>query len=171
MNILTYTGVGVALNLILVVFRRQDLFYWLIVNILHKRPDLTFRIQIWDAALKEIQEHLMIGQGYHTFVLPGTGETTHNQYMEMLYKTGIIGLVIFLILLAVVIFILFKNRKIREAKWISLFLGGFFIMFVMESAYDEPPNSVITSGLKQLLAKVLLPCMSSTNWRVPPPSS
>lgn len=132
MNILTYTGIGVALNLVLVVFRRQDLFYWLIVNILHKRPDLTYRIQIWDGALKEIREHLVIGQGYRNFFLPGTGETTHNQYMEMLYKGGIIGLIIFIIILAIVIILLFKNRKNREAKWISLFLGGFFIMFVME---------------------------------------
>ena len=131
-NILTYTGIGIAMNLIFVVFRRQDLFSWLIVNILHKRLDLTYRIQIWDKAVEAIREHLILGHGYQTFVYPNLAETTHNEYMEILYKAGIVGLVVFLALLAFVIYRLFKNRKDAIGKWVAVFVGGFFWMFVIE---------------------------------------
>ena len=132
MNILTYTGIGLVLNLVLVVFRRLDLFYWLIVDILHKRPDLSYRLIIWDGAVKAIKEHPILGHGYQTYAYPGIGETTHNQYMEMLYKAGIIGLIIFLAILVFVIIRLFQERKTQVAKWIALFTGAFFFMFVVE---------------------------------------
>lgn len=132
MNILTYTGIGLALNLVFVVFRRLDLFEWLIVGIFHKRGDLTFRTVVWDGALEAIKQKPLIGHGYNTYVYSTEVVTTHNEYLEILYKAGIVGLVIFIAILAITVYKLFKNRKDSLGGWISLFLGAFFLMFVVE---------------------------------------
>ena len=132
MNILTYTGIAVFLNLIIVVFRRQDLFEWFISGVLHKRLDLTHRVSIWDKALESIGEHKIIGHGYRDFVFSPRIVTTHNEMLEVLYKTGALGLVIFLCIMAVAIFFLFKNRKMPGAGYTSFFAGSFFIMFIVE---------------------------------------
>lgn len=131
-NILTYTGIGIVMNLLFVVMRKQDLFQWLIVGIFHRNMDLTHRVDVWDAAFRAIAEQPVIGHGYQDFVFTPIIVTTHNEILEVLYKAGIIGLVIFLAILAVVIVKLFQARKTEASQWISLFLGIFFLMFVME---------------------------------------
>lgn len=132
MNILTYAGIGVALDLIFVVFKRLDLFEWLIVGIFHKSPDLTYRAGVWEYAIEAIKQKPVIGHGYNTFVYTPEIVTTHNEYLEILYKAGIAGLIIFLVILVIVIYKLFKNRKDSTAAWISVFLGAFMFMFILE---------------------------------------
>lgn len=132
-NILTYAGIGIFLNLFFMVFRLQNsLLSWLIVGVFHKDITLTHRTEVWDAVLPEIAKHPVIGHGYQTFVYNQGAMTTHNEFLEILYKAGIIGLVIFLAILAVAVIRLFKSRTTDASKWISLFLGLFFIMFVFE---------------------------------------
>ena len=62
-NILTYTGIGVFIQLLVMVFRGQDTFKWFITGVLHKSTDLTKRTAIWDMALGRIKEHPVIGHG------------------------------------------------------------------------------------------------------------
>ncbi|MCF0228544.1 MAG: O-antigen ligase family protein [Parasporobacterium sp.] len=131
-NIVTYAGIGLVMNLIFVVFRKQSLFEWLIVGIFHRRMDLTYRTDVWDKTFQAITQKPVLGHGFQTFVFSDTIETTHNEFLEILFKTGIIGLVIFLAIIICVIYRLFKNRKNAQAQWIALFTGAFFLMFVME---------------------------------------
>ncbi len=132
MNILTYAGAAVVMDLLFVVFRKQELFQWLIVGIFHRRMDLTYRTDVWDAAFQAIREHLVIGHGYSTFEYSPVIVTTHNEVLEILYKTGMIGLILSLTIVVLVVIRLFRNRKLETAQWISVFLGAFFLMFVME---------------------------------------
>ncbi|MBO5521160.1 MAG: O-antigen ligase family protein, partial [Eubacterium sp.] len=132
MNILTYAGAGIVMNLLFVVFRKQELFRWLIVGVFHRRMDLTYRTGVWDAAFQVIREHLYIGHGYSTFEYSPIIVTTHNEVLEVLYKTGLTGLILFLIILVLAVIRLFRNRKLETAQWISIFLGAYFLMFVME---------------------------------------
>ena len=131
-NILTYTGIGLFFNLIFVVFRKQSIFSWLIVGIMHREISLTHRTEVWDAALSAIQKKPILGHGYQTFVFSPIIETTHNEFIEMLYKTGIVGLILFLLLLVVVIILLFKHRKAAMTRLIALFVGAFFLLFTVE---------------------------------------
>lgn len=131
-NSITYAACGFFMNLLLVVFRGQELFRWLIVGVFNRRMDLTHRTDVWDAAFRVIKEKPVIGHGYQTFVYSDIIETTHNEFLEILYKTGIVGLVIFLAILVLVIYWLFKNRKNQQTQWIALFTGAFLLMFVME---------------------------------------
>ena len=134
LNAVTYAAAGVFLHLLFVVFRRQDLFEWLIVNILHRKLDLTARIYVWDEAILAIRQHPVIGHGYETFVYPHSDKiiTTHNEYLEILFKAGVIGLVLFLIVLGMAVFRLFRQRQRQAAQWTALFLGLFFLMFIVE---------------------------------------
>ena len=131
-NIAVYGVLGVLINLLFVVFRMQNLFSWLIVGILHRSINLTSRTVVWDKAFKAIAEHPVIGHGYQDFQYNPIIYTTHNEALEVLFKTGIIGLIIFLAAFVIVSVRLFKNRKLEAAQWISVFLGGFFLMFVVE---------------------------------------
>ena len=131
-NSITYAACGLIMNLLFVVLRKQELFRWLIVGIFNRRMDLTHRTDVWDSAFNAIKEQPVIGHGYQTFAYSEIIETTHNEFLEILYKTGIVGLIIFLAILILVIWRLFKNRKNEQAQWISVFLGAFFLMFVME---------------------------------------
>ena len=132
LNIVTYTVAGAALNIIFVLMRRQDMFKWLIEGVLGKSMDLTKRVYVWDKAFDAVRLHPVIGHGYDTFKYNKIIITTHNEIVEILYKTGIIGLGIFLMLIGVAVFKLFKSRKTPAAQWISVFLGAYFFMFVME---------------------------------------
>ena len=131
-NIITYFSIAAAVDLIFVVFRKQEIFKWLIVDIFHKRLDLTHRADVWVKAMKEIGDHPVIGHGYQNFVFSKIIITTHNEYLEVLYKCGIIGLMFFMAFLFYSMFKLIKNRKERAAQWISVFLGAYFMMFIME---------------------------------------
>ena len=132
MNILTYAGIGVFLQIVIMVLRRQDIFAGFITGVLHKRLDLTYRTAVWDMAVKNIKEYPVAGHGYKDFVFTQNIITTHNEFLEILYKTGFIGLVIFLVIIAIVVFMLFKNRKKQAAAYISIFMGLFFLMFLVE---------------------------------------
>ena len=131
-NSITYAAIGLIMNLLFVVFRKQAIFEWLIVGIFHRRMDLTYRTEVWDKAFEAIKSKPVIGHGYQTFVYSDIIETTHNEFLEMLFKTGIVGLVIFVAILLFVIYRLFKNRKNETTQWVALFMGAFFLMFVME---------------------------------------
>ncbi len=130
-NSITYAACGLIMNILFVILRKQSLFEWLIVDILNKRIDLTYRTDVWDSAFQAIKESPVIGHGYQTFTYLNV-ETTHNEFLEILFKTGIIGLIFFLAILVFIIYRLFKNRKNEQIQWTSMFLGAFFLMFVME---------------------------------------
>lgn len=133
LNIVTYAAAGIALELIFVIFRVQEFFFgWLIVDILHKRIDLTSRVFIWDKAMAAISEHPVVGHGYQEFVYSATARTTHNEILEVLFKSGTAGLIFFLAAFAFVIWRLYKNKDEEYAKWTALFLGIFFLMFIVE---------------------------------------
>ena len=48
----------------IVIYRLQYYFSWLIVDILHKSLDFTYRTQIWDKSIYWIKKSLLMGYGY-----------------------------------------------------------------------------------------------------------
>ena len=131
-NSVTLSLTGIFFTVFIVVFRGQKIFKWLIVDILHKRLDLTNRTFVWDKAFKEIKVYPFLGHGYKTFWFNSVIQTTHNEFVEVLYKCGIIGLFIFLSIIGYTVVKLFRTRKQDISKWISLFLGLYLLMFVLE---------------------------------------
>ena len=61
------------------------------------------RVQLWTDAQELVRSNPVLGTGYATYMYMGRVEDlkdTHNIYLKMLVETGIIGLLIFLWLLA-----------------------------------------------------------------------
>lgn len=127
-----------------VVFRLQNLFSFIIVDILHKDLTFTHRTEFWDIAYSLIGEHWLVGLGVPLekghIQLPSFNNLYyygHNIIIEILLVGGVLLLAAFLIAL------FFSGRKVMSVKnhpWaalISALLFSFFIVMLMESYYQN----------------------------------
>ena len=149
MNIIKKTNISfngtiisyILLFLSVIIFRLQNMFKYLIVNILDKDLTFTGRTYIWDYVLEFIKEKPILGYGkelstiryakgynYHSF-------HAHNIFLEILYQTGFCGLIIIGIIINLIIKKLKEFKTEIITKSIFLFLMIYFIIMLME-AYD-----------------------------------
>ncbi len=126
---------------------------------LKKRPDSSsFRVFTWLSCWEMINTHPIIGTGIGTFYLTYPSyrrpqiffiegmhntESDHpeNEYLEVFYDEGIIGLSIFLLLLLMVLTIGFKNlayfrKNNLNNSTLSYFQLGFVSAIVAQLAHD-----------------------------------
>lgn len=110
----------------IVVFRLQNYFQFLIVDILHRDLTFTLRTFIWDEVLVSIKNNLFVGIGF-------LYSHAHSNYLDILYKYGIVGFLIYLINMNIINKRLNLAEQKKEkgnyaAKIVSL---GFFVYFMM----------------------------------------
>ncbi len=129
---------------LLVIIRIQNLFSFLIVDVLHKDLTFTHRTEMWDIAFSHIQNNWLLGEGvprevghiwfpYYNHYFPG-----HNIFIEIMLISGILGLGSFLLIM---FFIGKKNGSVKKHPWASLtsmLLFCFFVVMLME-AYNTIP--------------------------------
>ena len=86
------------------------------------------RFQIWESVLNYISDHPFRGGGFlGVWVLPGTPEASaHNQYIDVLYRTGVIGFFFYSIILFKITRCLYKFEKGLYWGFIGILLYGFF---------------------------------------------
>lgn len=139
MNIKTYFLTYIVLFFGIVVFRVQNIFSYIIEDILHKNLTLTGRVYIWDYVIDFIKVKPFLGYGIED-KLVRLNKTNylqsyhaHNQFLEIAYQTGIIGFICFIIILFKSFKELFKYRKENIAKIISLVIFIFLIMMLTEA--------------------------------------
>ncbi len=100
-------------NILLIIsvlfFKIHYLFEWLIVGILNKSLNLSFRTYVWESALNNILKEPILGYGtvrtgrvsINTIILPNGSIRTyfsHNLFLELMIQGGIIALVCFIVL-------------------------------------------------------------------------
>ena len=118
---------SLLLFLLIVVFRFQNLFSWLIVDVLHKNLTLTGRTAIWDRCFKQIGSHLFFGIGvweprirlkalriYHA----------HSTILNVILEGGILALIAYLNIFRVV------GKKLNDNKKNELTSICIFSLFV-----------------------------------------
>lgn len=123
-----------ALFLLVIIFRLQDLFSYLFVDLLGK--DLTFsnRTLLWDTTMIAISKKMLCGYGWqaitkrHLMYNSETIISSHNQILEYLYIGGII-------LLGIYIYIIYRinketnnNHNEKIVKYISI---SFFVLQII----------------------------------------
>lgn len=124
---------SVLLNIAIVFFRVQNLFQWLIVDILDESLSLSNRTFIWDAAiLKWIQSAgtILFGNGIglkDSFYVSDMGNA-HNQYLQFLVDGGFVKLGLYF---AMIFISIEKIRNAQRSKLASIALGGLCIMSVV----------------------------------------
>ncbi len=90
------------LNISIIIFKVQNSFSWLFVDILKKDLTFTGRTYLWDYALGLIKNRLIIGYGMGVDVI-GNGHAyphAHSLVLDLLFKGGILALMLFIFLLA-----------------------------------------------------------------------
>lgn len=135
-NIINIKNITIAYAFLffgIIIFRLQNIFKFLIVDILHKDLTFTGRTYIWDKAIKMISSKPLLGYGNVSFEYNKIIYSTHNMVLGVLHKIGIIGLIMFLITMFTAIKELYFTRKEYISKLLSVILTSYLIMMLTES--------------------------------------
>lgn len=126
-NFINLTIIYIIIWILVIRVNSYETFEYFIVDILGK--DLTFsgRTRIWNVAFEVIKEELWFGHGIgYAFKVSYTYFVAHNQFLQLTIESGLIGLILFLIILAIVGYILQLNSMYKES---FIILGGIFMFF------------------------------------------
>ncbi len=133
-NFKNYFITIIILFFCIVICRFQNLFEFLIVDILNKDLTFTNRTELWDITLDAIANKPIIGHGWestdlrHLMYNSSTIITAHNQILEYMYLGGIIAITVLFIIINIANNDLKKYYKDKNIQIISL---GFFIYQIL----------------------------------------
>lgn len=120
----------------IIFFNVQNFFASFLVNVLGKDPSLSSRTIIWDLALRRIYQAPLIGYGE----MSSESVTewllinhTHNIYMELLFKGGVLLLIAFLVYLFYVGRKLYRNHSHYTARILEISI----IIYLLLSFADD----------------------------------
>lgn len=137
-NIKNYFLIYIVLFMSIVILRIQNLFRFLIVDILHKDLTLTGRTYIWDYVTRFISQKKFFGYGLENSYLRLNKTTywrsyhAHDQLLEIIYKTGVIGLILYFIVMYKSFKELYHYRNFKIAKFIAIIIFSYCIMMLTE---------------------------------------
>lgn len=137
----------------------------------------TSRLNLWKTGLYMLKENLFTGVGagnyvyrYHEYVkkypqlkIKSDVYTAHNSYIKMLAELGIFGGIIFTaiyVMLAYLIYRVYKNSKERELQQISLSLVAFWGAYLFQNFFNNlmfiPQLNVLAWVLTAVIYKLYL---------------
>ncbi len=120
------------------IFHIHEWFHWLLVDILGKMGSLTSRIMMWERTLKLIGRSPIIGYGMQNVYTRAAelhyahGVHAHNMLLEQLYQGGVIGLMLWVIVIIVSGRKLIKYGYTMESKIISTAFLGWCVATLVE---------------------------------------
>lgn len=103
-NIYTYVFATISLFILVPILRLQNIFSFIIENILKKNLTLTNRTEIWDNTIAAIIQRPLSGYGEQVNTIrnalydSSSIISAHNQILEYLYTGGLILILIYLII-------------------------------------------------------------------------
>ena len=122
-----------------VVFRIQDVFSGLIVNVLHKDITFTGRTYLWDMAMAYIIEKPYWGYGITEKFLTmksGISYSPHNLILQILLTGGFLSLGLFLILYCVS-----ARKLVRKHYTFSSLISVAFFAYLIASLTEATMNT------------------------------
>ncbi len=122
----------ICLFISIVILKLQNIFSFIIVDLLKKDLTFTGRTYIWNSVIELIKKKPLLGYGNNIFVFNKHILSTHNTILDILYKTGIFGMIPYLLLCLIII----KKVQFEKNKFsfiISTFLFSLFIMMLTEA--------------------------------------
>lgn len=105
---------GVIFTLI-IVFKAQAMFSFIITDVLDKDLTLTSRTSIWERVIEIIKEKPVLGYGRGTFDFVFEDRNAHNMLLQVLFQTGVIGLAGFINLIIVPIV---EKQDSSKMSWV-----------------------------------------------------
>lgn len=155
-----FLGIGVGLFVILVGLQSISRFSYIITTIFKKSMTLSGRTYIWTAGISAIAKKPILGYGYGvdvwTTVNMGALEPTglHNYFLDLMFRGGVIQLVIQLALVIVICIKLDKNND-KFSKMLSFVMLSYFFMWQLE---------VFIKGGQLDMFIIFMIAYSATNW-------
>lgn len=139
LNTKTYIISYIVMFFGIIIFRVQNLFSFIIVNLLKRDLTFTGRIYIWDYVIEFIKSKPTLGYGVESTLIRYAKTKywrsfhAHNMFLEVLYKTGFIGLIIFIKIISLSSKELYKTKNNLISKYISWLLFTFMVLLLMEA--------------------------------------
>lgn len=99
LNLKNYFIIYIIVFLGIVIFRVHNVLEFLIVDILDKDLTFTGRTYIWDSVIEIIKDKPILGYGNCVYKFSQYISTTHNTILDILFKTGLLGLVAYIIII------------------------------------------------------------------------
>lgn len=137
-NYNTLLYIYLLLFFLIVIFRMQNIFSYIIEEVLNRNLNFTNRTYIWDTAIMYIKNNPIVGYGFEDSLIRIEkfsylqAITCHNQLLDLIYQGGFIGLIfIFLMLKQLGNRINeIKNLKIKTVTLMALF--SYLVMMLSE---------------------------------------
>lgn len=85
--------------------------------------DLNGRREIWDTGIEAFLEQPIQGMGSGVFKTITSGQVAHNTYLSVLTETGIVGFLLFAIILFTTLYQLKNQDKLLTLLWLAIFLS------------------------------------------------
>lgn len=140
LNIITYLAINIAYFFGVIILRLQEAFAFIIVDMLGRDLTFTGRTKIWDSALAAFAKSPVFGVGEieNQASRDLIGAThAHNYYLDLLYKSGLPGFLIFFAILIICGMALYRNRKNGKIPFVvSGAICAFMIMLQSEAYYN-----------------------------------
>lgn len=137
---------SVLICILTIIFRFQNKFSWLIVDLLREDLTLNGRTTIWDAVINQILNSPIIGHGYgaskaflfyHSEYVDKVTSAAHNQYLAWLYDGGIISFIMCALIIIVAVGGLKRSNNIQAKKILAISLAIYFILMIPEVACNN----------------------------------
>ena len=140
LNIITYLAINITYFFGVIILRLQEAFAFIIVDMLGRDLTFTGRTKIWDGALAAFVKSPVFGVGeiesQASRDLIGATHA-HNYYLDLLYKSGLPGFLIFFAILIICGMALYRNRKNGKIPFVvSGAICAFMIMLQSEAYYN-----------------------------------
>ena len=135
LNYVTFAAANIVAFFVIVIFRLQEYFSFIIVDILKKDLTFTHRTDLWDAGLAAFRQKPLTGYGVVTGEISNEliGQIhCHNYYLQILFESGITGMVLFIIIL-----LLLVRPMLRCGNTVSAcIMGRAMLTFLLISQFD-----------------------------------
>lgn len=156
-KLLTFSFVFIfVVNVLLIFFHFQNYFSWLLVDIMGEDLTLNSRTSIWESVVIQLLQSPYIGHGvghvaqfeFRKLTYSSIYATaTHNQFLNIVYETGMIGFGIFMVYMIKLI------RKFEHLKLDKAFniIGVTFIIILTSMTVEISGNNVLYFSLLMVM--------------------
>lgn len=139
-KLLNYTFILIlflVLNYLLIFQRIQNHFEYLIVDVLHKDLTLSQRTLIWDHAFLALRGNYLFGRGYEfeSVVIENLNNAnhTHNYMLMLIYRGGVVGFLIYCLMLYLPNKYLKQNKYSKNYKTITFIIAMALLLCLFDS--------------------------------------
>lgn len=136
----TVLAVILAVFFFIVVLRRQEMFQDVLMRYFGKDTTFTGRIYLWDAALDAFKKHPWFGTGDSSAInadLFTVGQQklayAHNEILDLLVRSGIIGLMLYMVCVLRSLTMHISNKTVKEYKVWLAFMASWWLSMMFES--------------------------------------